>query len=130
MRPERKSLTKREKSGLIETESKRTNADEGGTTLMPSVNAPERSINTQSETPTTDSLTPFPNIDQVQSPSTNLIDDTTRQLKELMNSVVSVAPSEHNLFQTVNAAHASAGLAKQISGLLRLKLDIFKAYRE
>jgi len=75
------------------------------------------------------SLTPFPNIDQVESPTTSLIDGSTRQLKELMDSCARSAVTEENLLKSINSVNAAANCAKNIQGLLKLKLDIYKAYK-
>lgn len=76
------------------------------------------------------SITPFPNIDQVKSESTNLIDESTKQLKDLMKSLTKQVTTEENLFKSVNSVNAACNCAKQISSLIRVKLDIYKEYKK
>lgn len=79
---------------------------------------------------TASSITPYPNIDEVQSPSIHLIDESTKQLKDLMNAITSNVVEEKNLFSSVNTANAACNCAKQIASLLRVKLDIYKEYKK
>jgi len=76
------------------------------------------------------SITPFPNLDQVQSESTNLIDDTTKLLSEQMKSLAKHAKENENLFGTTQQVNAICTCAKNINALIRTKLDIFKSYKE
>jgi hypothetical protein len=128
MKKTKKGLTPKDLNDKTPTESERTPEDETGITAIGKNNALERSSAGLPETQLTDSLTPFPNIDQVASPSTNLIDGSVKQLKGLMDEICRQKVSEENLFKSVNTVNAAVNCAKQITGLLRLKLDIFKAY--
>lgn len=78
----------------------------------------------------TDSVTPFPNLDQVNSPSTNLLDSVTRQLFEQMRDLAEATKMEENLFKSASNVQAICNCAKNINSLVRTKLDIFKAYKE
>lgn len=96
------------------------------------ISASNGSKNVNAVTPETrfaDSLTPFPNIDQVGSATTSLIDDSARQLHELMSSANRAAQNEENLFKTSQHINAACNCAKQIASLLRVKLDIYKSYK-
>ena len=80
--------------------------------------------------PVSDSVTPYPNLDQVQSPSTNLIDDTTSLLSEQMKSLAKQAKENENLHSTARQVAGICDCAKSINMLLRTKLDIFKTYKK
>ena len=88
-------------------------------------------LNEESKDILTDSLImPFHDIDQVQSRSMILIDESTNQLKELMESLTKTVITEENLFKGINSANAACNCAKQISSLLRIKLDIYREYKK
>lgn len=76
------------------------------------------------------SILQFPDIDHVKSESTNLIDSSTRQLNKLMKSITKTVVLEDNLFKSVTSVNAACNCAKQISSLLRVKLDIYKEYKK
>jgi hypothetical protein len=101
----------------VETETQRRTPSAGRTTAI-------------SETRLSGSLTPYPNIDEAQSPSTNLIDNTTSLLSEQMHSLATFAKANENHFGTVQQVGAICNCAKNINALLRTKLDIFKAYKD
>jgi hypothetical protein len=101
----------------VETETQRRTPSAGKTTAI-------------SETRLSGSLTPYPNIDEAQSPSTNLIDNTTSLLSEQMHSLATYAKANENHFGTVQQVGAICNCAKNINALLRTKLDIFKAYKD
>lgn len=121
---------KKELLDAVETLSMKTKDTENGTNEMLKSRGPKKSLVGFPETRLTDSLTPFPNIDQVQSESTSLIDVSARQLSELMTSISATVKMEESLFKSVNHVNAACNCAKQIAALLKVKLDIYKEYKK
>lgn len=130
MKSEKKSLTKNGSSVVKTTSLMKEPPGEIGITVTGKGSGPRKSLVESTAIRRTGSLTPFPNIDEATSPSTNLIDDTTKQLKELMNSVSKSAVTEENLLKSSHLVSAACTCAKNIQGLLKLKLDIYKTYQK
>lgn len=77
-------------------------------------------------TPLTGSMTPYPNIDEVESHSTLSLDSARTHVLEQMNYVRSSKASQDNPLAALNA---QANAAKAIAELVKAKVEIFKAYK-
>ncbi len=107
----------------------RTSEIEPGITGMP-IGSGEIFIGEEGfSTPLTDSTPPSINFDEESSRSVSSIDASVKQLRRLMESTAGGLGRIEDVRTSPQMVNAVANCAKQITGLLRLKLDVIKEYR-
>lgn len=122
--------TKNEKHDNAPTPNASTKSGLPGTTETEKTTVSRNGTDAGSETQLVVSPVSEKSLEEVKFQSMNLIDSSVYQLSDLIKSIIPAEIDSAQIARNAHLASAVANCAKNITGLLRLKLDVIKEYKK